>query len=274
MSPRRAAAPSGRGVQPPFIIVTGISGSGKSQAIRALEDLGYFCVDNLPTALIPTLAQLAVRGGLERAAVVVDVREQHLLSAFPTIYRKLRAMSGLSPKLIFLDAADESLVRRFSETRRPHPMGRDRSVVEIGAALSRRDFQPGICVGDDAAERLPKFLVVAVARLWLGAAVVVAECELEAAVGKFATLAPAVAVVVDARDEARVARVRFAAALRRHVPRYRTVLDPTSPAAQYSNTPPNRGYSSRETFLRTPDPLPVFGNRSFRGRAALHRSRG
>ena len=148
MSPRRAAVPSSRGVQPPFIIVTGISGSGKSQAIRALEDLGYFCVDNLPTALIPTLAQLAVRGGLERAAVVVDVREQHFLSAFPTVYRKLRAMRGLSPKLIFLDAADESLVRRFSETRRPHPMGRDRSVVE-GIREERARMAPIRALADE-----------------------------------------------------------------------------------------------------------------------------
>ena len=148
MSARRAAAPPARGVRPPFIIVTGISGSGKSQAIRALEDLGYFCVDNLPTALIPTLAQLAVRGGLERAAVVVDVREQHFLSAFPTVYRKLLAMRGLSPKLIFLDAADESLVRRFSETRRPHPMGRDRSVVE-GIREERTRMAPIRALADE-----------------------------------------------------------------------------------------------------------------------------
>ena len=117
-------------VPPPFIIITGISGSGKSQAIRALEDLGYFCVDNLPTALIPTLAELVVRGAIERVAIVVDVREQRFLSAFPKVFRKLRATPGLSPTLIFLDAADELLVRRFSETRRPHPMGRGRSVVE------------------------------------------------------------------------------------------------------------------------------------------------
>ncbi len=148
MSARRAAVAPSRAVQPPFIIVTGISGSGKSQAIRALEDLGYFCVDNLPTALIPTLGQLAVRGGLERAAVVVDVREQHFLSAFPTVYRKLKGMRGLSPKLIFLDAADESLVRRFSETRRPHPMGRDRSVVE-GIREERARMAPIRALADE-----------------------------------------------------------------------------------------------------------------------------
>lgn len=114
----------------PFIIVTGLSGSGKSQAIRALEDLGYFCVDNLPTALIPTLAQLAVRGAFEKAAIVADVREKHFLATFPSAFEKLRKTQGLNPVLIFLDATNDSLVRRFSETRRPHPMGRDRSVSE------------------------------------------------------------------------------------------------------------------------------------------------
>jgi RNase adapter protein RapZ len=129
---RRAASASTREtpVRQPFIIVTGLSGSGKSQAIRALEDLGYFCVDNLPTALIPTLAQLAVRGAFERAAIVADVRERRFLSAFPAVFRKLRRTRGLNPVLIFLESTNEALVRRFSETRRPHPMGRDKSVIE------------------------------------------------------------------------------------------------------------------------------------------------
>ena len=118
------------GTRHPFIIVTGLSGSGKSQAIRALEDLGYFCVDNLPTALIPTLAQLAVRGAFAKAAIVADVREQRFLSTFPSVFRKLKKIGRLNPLLIFLDATNESLVRRFSETRRPHPLGRDRSVPE------------------------------------------------------------------------------------------------------------------------------------------------
>src|SRR5512143_1117869 len=71
----------------PFIVLTGLSGSGKSQAIRALEDLGYFCVDNLPTTLIPTLARLSVRAGgnIEKVAIVVDVREGNFLSSFPKI---------------------------------------------------------------------------------------------------------------------------------------------------------------------------------------------
>jgi RNase adapter protein RapZ len=115
-----------------FVIVTGLSGSGKTHAIRALEDLGYFCVDNLPSQLIPTFAELASRGdaGLERVAIVVDVREGGFLKQFPKVYRKLKAMPGVEPRLIFLEANRSSLVRRFSETRRPHPLAPDRSVAE------------------------------------------------------------------------------------------------------------------------------------------------
>jgi RNase adapter protein RapZ len=116
----------------PFIILTGLSGSGKSQAIRALEDLGYFCVDNLPTMLIPTLADLSLRGGrnIERVAIVVDIREGDFLSSFPKIFRGLRKMPRLNPILIFLEASHTALVRRFSETRRPHPLAKGRSPSE------------------------------------------------------------------------------------------------------------------------------------------------
>ena len=116
----------------PFIVLTGLSGSGKSQAIRALEDLGYFCVDNLPTTLIPTLAKLSQRAGgdIEKVAIVVDVREGGFLSSFPKIFKKLRKMPRLNPILIFLEASHAALVRRFSETRRPHPLAPDRSVTE------------------------------------------------------------------------------------------------------------------------------------------------
>src|SRR5438034_3281383 len=98
----------------PFIVLTGLSGSGKSQAIRALEDLGYFCVDNLPTTLIPTLARLSIRSGgdIERLAIVVDVREGGFLSSFPKVLRRLRAVRRLNPVLIFLEASDAALVRR------------------------------------------------------------------------------------------------------------------------------------------------------------------
>jgi UPF0042 nucleotide-binding protein len=121
----------GRGTRR-FVILTGLSGSGKTHAIRALEDLGYFCIDNLPTQLIPTMAELATREGatLEKVAIVVDVREKDFLSQFPRVFRRLRAAAGLKPTLIFLEASHTALVRRFSETRRPHPLARDRSVSE------------------------------------------------------------------------------------------------------------------------------------------------
>ena len=116
----------------PFIILTGLSGSGKSQAIRALEDLGYFCVDNLPTTLIPTLAKLSLTaaGDIDKVAIVVDVREGNFLSSFPKVFARLRKMPRLNPVLIFLEASHSALVRRFSETRRPHPLAPDRPVSE------------------------------------------------------------------------------------------------------------------------------------------------
>jgi UPF0042 nucleotide-binding protein len=133
--PASAAGPGIPGVRRGtrrFVILTGLSGSGKTQAIRALEDLGYFCIDNLPTLLIPTVAELTRRdeAGLEKIAIVVDVREREFLSKFPQVYRKLRATAGLDPTLIFLEASHSALVRRFSETRRPHPLAPDRSVSE------------------------------------------------------------------------------------------------------------------------------------------------
>src|SRR4029453_3046673 len=122
----------GRALHQPFIMLTGLSGSGKSQAIRALEDLGYFCVDNLPTMLIPTLARLSLRAGgdIQKVAIVVDVREGGLLSSFPKIFRQLRKMPRLNPVLIFLEPSHNALVRRFSETRRPHPLAANRPVSE------------------------------------------------------------------------------------------------------------------------------------------------
>lgn len=122
-----------------FVILTGLSGSGKTQAIRALEDLGYFCVDNLPTEMIPGMAELATRedAGTGKVAIVVDVREGEFLARFPRTYRKLKAQRLVDPTLIFLEASDAALVRRFSETRRPHPLAPDRSVSE-GIAEERQ----------------------------------------------------------------------------------------------------------------------------------------
>jgi RNase adapter protein RapZ len=115
-----------------FVVLTGLAGSGKSQAIRALEDLGYFCVDNLPIELLPMLADLTLRAGSEisRAAVVVDIREGRMLEEFPRAYQRLQQNERLNPVLIFLEAKVPTLVRRFSETRRPHPLAPDRSAIE------------------------------------------------------------------------------------------------------------------------------------------------
>jgi UPF0042 nucleotide-binding protein len=114
------------------VVVTGLSGAGKSHAIRALEDLGYFCVDNLPIALVETFADLSLSGSaaMRRAAVVVDVREGRHLAKFPAVYRGLKARFGGQVRLLFLEAGDTALLRRFSETRRPHPLSKSGSVAE------------------------------------------------------------------------------------------------------------------------------------------------
>ena len=120
-----------------FVVLTGLSGAGKSEAVHALEDLGYFCVDNLPTSLILSFADLSTdtRNDKEctvphRSAVVVDVRDPRFLSEFPGVLTKLRMRKNLGAVVIFLEASEEALVRRFSETRRPHPLAVDRSVLE------------------------------------------------------------------------------------------------------------------------------------------------
>jgi UPF0042 nucleotide-binding protein len=127
----------------PFVVMTGLSGAGKSHAIRALEDLGYFCVDNLPIALIPTFADLTLSGrnDLQRAAVVVDIREGRELARFPAAYRRLKRRLAGRVRLVFLEADDASLVRRFSETRRPHPLAGAES-VSAGIAEERRRLAP------------------------------------------------------------------------------------------------------------------------------------
>jgi UPF0042 nucleotide-binding protein len=126
-----------------FIVLTGLSGAGKSQAMRALEDLAYFCVDNLPITLLPIFAELTLRPDTEidKAAVVIDVREGTLLEQFPKVFDELRAMPGLSPTLIFLEASEAALVRRYSETRRPHPLARHRSALE-GVREERTRLEP------------------------------------------------------------------------------------------------------------------------------------
>ena len=138
MTPRRRLSTTGT----PFVVVTGLSGAGKSHALRALEDLGYFCVDNLPVALIPAFADLSLKGRKRRrAAVVVDVREGSELPRFPAVYRRLKRHHGRRMRLVFLEATDDAILRRFSETRRPHPLGAAQSVAE-GIGAERRLLLP------------------------------------------------------------------------------------------------------------------------------------
>lgn len=110
-----------------LVIITGMSGSGKASVLKAFEDLGYYCVDNLPVQLIPQFAELATQSSeIRLTALVVDVREGSRLDMLPGILKSVRRM--IPTKVVFLEASDAVLLRRFSETRRPHPLGTDSSV--------------------------------------------------------------------------------------------------------------------------------------------------
>ncbi|CAM4314662.1 RNase adapter RapZ [Corallococcus sp. ZKHCc1 1396] len=112
-----------------IIVITGMSGSGKSTAIRALEDAGFFCIDNLPVLLLPKLTELAGGGHIERMALVMDVREGVFLKDAPRVLADVRR-AGHQVDVLFLDSSDDSLLRRFSETRRRHPLAPDGTVAE------------------------------------------------------------------------------------------------------------------------------------------------
>jgi UPF0042 nucleotide-binding protein len=116
-----------------LVIVTGISGAGKASALKAFEDLGYHCVDNLPLELLPNFATLIDKSAeIARAAIVADVREGATLDRLPEILKSVKKL--LHTRVVYLDSQDAILVRRYSETRRPHPLGRletvSRSIVE------------------------------------------------------------------------------------------------------------------------------------------------
>ena len=118
---------------PEFVIITGLSGSGMSSATDAFEDLGYFSVDNLPLTMLSTFGRLLVESedgspAIEKAALVIDIRERQFLSEFPNELAKL-AKKNLAPFVVFFDASDEVLLRRFSETRRPHPADKDKGIL-------------------------------------------------------------------------------------------------------------------------------------------------
>jgi len=117
-----------------------MSGSGKASVLKAFEDLGYYCVDNLPIGLIPRFADLTKDSPeVENAALIADIREGEQLQKLPAIIRSLRKQ--LKTTVVFLEASDESLLRRFSETRRPHPLGKS-STVRSALRRERRALQP------------------------------------------------------------------------------------------------------------------------------------
>jgi UPF0042 nucleotide-binding protein len=112
-----------------LVIITGLSGSGKATVLKTFEDLGYYAVDNLPVGLIPKFAELAKDApNVRRAALVIDIREGQNLKRFPAIFQRLRRQ--LRVTLLFLEADDRTLMQRFSETRRPHPLGISSSVLK------------------------------------------------------------------------------------------------------------------------------------------------
>ncbi len=120
-----------------FLIITGLSGSGKTVVSRFLEDLGYYCIDNLPAKLIPQFVDLWTRQEveIEKVALIVDIREAGFTTEFPKVFNSIQ--DKIKPYLIFLEASDEALLKRFSESRRPHPLASTKSVRE-GIALERK----------------------------------------------------------------------------------------------------------------------------------------
>jgi UPF0042 nucleotide-binding protein len=127
-------------------LISGVSGSGKSVALKALEDSGYFCVDNLPAGLIRDLVADAASRGEPRVAVSADARSSATIGLLPKVVEEERA-KGIDVRLIFLDASDASLVRRFSETRRPHPLADAGRTLEEAIAEERTLLEPIAEVG-------------------------------------------------------------------------------------------------------------------------------
>ena len=121
-----------------FVIVTGMSGAGRGTSLRILEDAGYFCVDNLPISLIGKFAELIYSGASEfsKAALGLDIRSGRSLGELTSTLEKL-AMAGYQYEILFLDASDEVLIKRYKETRRSHPLAQDGRVIE-GIAQERK----------------------------------------------------------------------------------------------------------------------------------------
>ena len=141
---RKADAP--RPVEQRVVILTGVSGSGKTTALRALEDAGFYCVDNLPIVFLEKLLELSghTAGEVTRIALVVDAREGRFLGEAPRVIEEVRR-TGTRVDVIFLDASDEALLRRYSETRRRHPLAQGGSVPEgIAAAITTERWRPPV----------------------------------------------------------------------------------------------------------------------------------
>ena len=136
--PERLPPDAPRLADPRVVIITGVSGSGKSTALRALEDAGFYCVDNLPIVFLEKLLELSAHtaGEVTRIALVVDAREGRFLGEAPRIIEEVRR-TGARVDVVFLEASDETLVRRYSETRRRHPLATGADTVEEGIAAER-----------------------------------------------------------------------------------------------------------------------------------------
>lgn len=126
-----------------FVVITGLSGSGKSTALKALEDLGFYAVDNLPVELLPAFVNLPLEyvGEPFKAALVMDVRAPRFVETFPRIFQEL-SERGFELEILFLEAGDEALVRRFSQTRRQHPLADEKGSLQEGIKRERRLLEP------------------------------------------------------------------------------------------------------------------------------------
>jgi UPF0042 nucleotide-binding protein len=144
--PKPQTVPTHGRDQHELVIISGMSGAGKASALKTFEDLGYYCVDNLPAGLITNFADLVLDSlEIQRAALVVDIREGARLDKLPQILASLRRM--LKTTVLFLEADEEALVRRYSETRRPHPLGRQHT-VKSSLTAERRRLKPVKALAD------------------------------------------------------------------------------------------------------------------------------
>ncbi|MGI8989770.1 MAG: RNase adapter RapZ [Bryobacteraceae bacterium] len=144
--PKQKRRKTGSANKAELVIITGLSGSGKGSVLKVFEDMGYYSVDNLPIDLFPKFAELTRdSASIQHAALVVDVREGESLQRFPAMFAKIRR--SIATRLIFLEADDEAIMRRFSETRRPHPLGTDRPIGE-SIEVERQRLEPIKAVAD------------------------------------------------------------------------------------------------------------------------------